>query len=127
MAEEAFAKASTIVDGEVVIPMTIRPDLPEGAMPVAYIKVSHIWKGNVEQNVAPVAYMSSCDLGLETKGQKVRVLLYNTGIFQADQEMNGGAAVHQQDAFNREIDRLVGSPRPGDFTEPGSPPLPEKQ
>jgi hypothetical protein len=126
MAEQAFAKATTIIDGEVVSPMTIRPDLPEGVVPVAWIKVSHTWKGQVEENVASVAYMSSCDLSLEIKGQKVRILLYNTGIFQADQEMNGHVAVYQQAEFNREIDRLVGSRRPTDFTEPGSPPPPEK-
>lgn len=127
MAAEAFAKATTIVDGEVVSPMTIREDLPEGVMPVAYIKVSHTWKGHVEENVAPVAYMSSCDLGLEIRGQKVRILLYGSGIFQADQEMNGFVAVYQRDAFNREIDRLVGIRRPTDFTDPGSPPPPEKR
>ena len=127
MAEEAFSKATTIVDGEVIIPMAFEPNRPEGTLPVAYIRVSHTWKGHVEQNVAPVAYLSSCDVGLETKGQKVRILLSGSGIFTADQFANGFHAVYEREAFNHEIDRLVGAPRPADFTQPGGPPPPEKQ
>src|SRR5207248_8006010 len=98
MAAEAFASATTIVDGEVISPMAIGPNLPDGVMPVAYIKVSHTWKGHVDENIAPVAYMSSCDLSLEIKGQKIRILLNGTGIFTANQETNGFAAVYEKDA-----------------------------
>jgi hypothetical protein len=126
MAEDAYKSATTVIDGEVVYPMWVGDGPPpDGLMPVAYIKVSHIWKGHVEDNIAPVAYMSSCDVSLENKGQKVRILLYGTQIFQADQDANGFAAVYQRDAFNREIDRLLGAPRPSDFIDPGSPPPPE--
>jgi len=121
MATEAVASATTIVDGEVVYPMWAGDGPPpDGLLPVAFIKVSHVWKGQVEDNIAPVAYMSSCDVYLGIKGQKVRILLYGTQIFQADQDANGFAAVYQHDPFNREIDRLLGAPRPADFTNPGS-------
>jgi hypothetical protein len=124
MAEEAFAKATTVVDGEVISPMAVEP--VEGTLPVALIKVTHTWKGRVDENIAPVAYASSCDISLEIKGQKVRILLNGTGIFTADQETNGRVAYEQGDEFDREIDRLVGAPRPADFTSPGGPPPPEK-
>jgi len=126
MAAQAYAQATTVVDGEVVVPMALDQNLPDGALPVAYIKVTHTWKGHVEDGIAPVAYVSSCNLGLESKGQKVRILLQGEGIFTADQSANGSEAVDEGDAFNREIDRLVGAPRPVDFTNPGGPPPPEK-
>jgi len=126
MAEDGFAKATTVVDGEVISPMFFGEKPSEGTLPVAYIKVFHTWKGHVQDDIAPVAYMSSCDIDLEIKGQKVRILLNGTGIFTADQETNGWVAYEQTDAFDREIDRLVGATRPADFTRPGGPPPPEK-
>jgi hypothetical protein len=122
MAQRAIASATTIVDGEVISPMAIGSELPEGALPVAYIKVLRTWKGKVEDDMAPVAYVSSCDLGLETKGQKIRVLLSGQGIFTADQENNGRHAVQQREAFDRQVDRILGAPRPADFTAAGTPP-----
>jgi hypothetical protein len=118
MAGAAFASSTTIVDGEVISPMAF--DQKDGTLPVAFIKVSHTWKGSVDDDIAPVAYLSSCDVELGVKGQKVRILLSGTGIFTADQDANGFAAVYQQDTFNREIDRLLGAPRPADFTDPGT-------
>ena len=130
MAARAFASATTIADGEVIAPMAAGLDLPEGTLPVAYIRVSRTWKGQIDSqydNVVPVAYLSSCDVFLGTKGQKLRILLNGTGIFTADQETNGWASVNEGDAFNREIDRLIGQPRPGDFTDPGEPPPVKKK
>jgi hypothetical protein len=129
IAERAVASATTIVDGEVISPMTMgddlltmRPDLREGVLPVAYIKVSRVWKGHVEyDDFAPVAYFTSCDIGLDIKGQKIRILLSGTGIFTADQSNNGWQTGDQHAAFNREIDRILASPRPADFSEPGIP------
>ncbi len=125
MAEQALASATTVIDGEVITPMFDGPP-PDGTLPVAYIKVSHTWKGHVEDNIAPVAYFSSCDIFLGTKGQKIRILLNGDGILTASQFNNGEEAFNEQDAFNREIDRLLGATRPADFTNPGGPPQPEE-
>lgn len=125
MAEEALASATTVVDGEVISPMLAEVP-PGGTLPVAYIKVSRTWKGHVEDDIAPVAYLSSCDVFLGTKGQKVRILLHGDGIFTADQLTNGAEAVYERAAFNREIDRLLGAIRPADFTDPGAALPPEK-
>jgi hypothetical protein len=87
---------------------------------LAYIKVLHTWKGSVQDGFAPVAYLSSCDVMLAAKGQRVRILLSGTGTFTADQEMNGASVIYEKDAFDREIDRLVGAVRPADFTDAGT-------
>ena len=57
MAAEGFARATTVIDGEVITPMATEP--VEGTLPVAYIKVTRTWKGQVDQNIAPVAYIST--------------------------------------------------------------------
>lgn len=125
MAKDAFAKATTVIDGEVIAPMAVGENAPEGTLPVAAIKVYQIWKGHIEDDIVLVAYVSSCDIGLVTKGQKVRILLSGTGIFTADQETNGWVAFEQTSDFDREIDRLVGATRPADFTRPGELPAPK--
>jgi hypothetical protein len=119
MAEDAFASASIIIDGEVISPMAVG-QVPDGTVPLAYIKVLHTWKGTVPDDFAPVAYLSLCDVTLAAKGQKLRILLSGSGIFTADQETNGASVMYEKDAFNREIDRLVGAARPADFTDPGT-------
>ncbi len=124
MAKQALASATTVLDGEVISPMFVGVP-PDGTLPVAAIKVSRAWKGHVEDDIVPVAYFSSCDVFLETKGQKVRILLSGTGIFTANQFANGAHAVYEKAAFNREIDRLLGALRAADFTDPGTLP-PEK-
>ena len=126
MAEQALSSATAVVDGEVVSPMFVGA-LPEGALPVAFIKVSRTWKGQVEDGIAPVVYASSCDVPLETKGQKVRILLNGSGVFTASQFANGAEAVYERTAFNHEIDRLLGAIRPADFRDPGAlPPAPKR-
>ena len=120
MAEQAFAKATTVIDGEVISPMALGENAPEGTLPVAAIKVYYTWKGHVEDDIALVAYVSSCDISLDTKGQRIRILLSGTGIFTAGQEANGSMAYEQRNDFDREIDRLVGAARPSaDFARPG--------
>jgi hypothetical protein len=97
-------------------------------MPVAYIKVSRVLKGQVEEDgVATVAYSTSCDIGLETKGQKFRILLSGMGIFTADQLINGAQAGDKAELFNQEVDRILGSSRPAGFVEPGAEPSLEKK
>lgn len=124
MAREAVASASAIVDGEVISPMMAGP-VPDGALPVAAIKVSRTLKGRLDDEIIPVAYFSSCDVALETKGQKLRILLSGDGIFTASQGENGFEAVYERAAFNREVDLLLGSSRPTDFVDPGAPAPPE--
>jgi hypothetical protein len=126
IAQEALTSSTTVIDGEVVTPMFDGENLPDGTLPVAYIKVSRTWKGSVDGGYATVAYFSSCDVHLGLPGQKLRILLNGTGIFTASQSANGVEAVYERDAFNRAIDRLLGATRPADFTDPGSPPPPEK-
>ncbi len=120
IADQAFDSSTTVVDGEVISAMST--SAPDGTLPVAYIKVSHTWKGHVDDDIAPVAYLSSCDVMLAIPGQKIRILLKGSGIFTADQLANGSEAVYERDDFNREIDRLLGLKRPADFTDPGLPP-----
>jgi hypothetical protein len=124
MAAAALSASTTVIDGEVISPMFF--PAPEGTLPVAYIKVSHTWKGQADDGFAAVAYFSSCDLPLVIKGQKVRILLNGTGIFTADAFANGAEAFEQRAVFNREIDRILGTPRAADFTDPGQPPPPER-
>jgi hypothetical protein len=125
LAAKAVASATAIVDGEVIVPMATGTDLPEGTLPVAYIKVEHTWKGRVEDDIATVALTTYCDVPLEVRGQRVRILLSGVGIFNAEQELNGWAAPSQTDAFNRAVDHILGAPRPKNFTDPGTPPPPE--
>ena len=130
MAARAYESATTVVDGEVISPMANQHDLPDGALPVAYIKIAHAWKGKVDSEsdgIVAVAYESSCDVFLGIKGQKLRILLSGTGIFTADQETNGWAATLNGDAFNRAIDQLIGQPRPLGFINPGEPPPSAKE
>ena len=124
MAEQALASASTVVDGEVIQPM-LWP-YPDGTLPVATIKVSHTWKGQIEGEIIPVTYLSSCDVALTVPNQKLRILLSGTGIFTASQFNNGAQAVYEGEAFKHEIDRLLGAFRPADFIDPGAIP-PEKK
>ncbi len=87
---------------------------PLGREPTAYLRVIRNWKGRVpEGRVVRLLHLSSCDVALQTKGQKVRLLLMGDGVFRAGLAMNGAAA--DQSVFNREIDRLAGQPRAGDM------------
>lgn len=115
MAQAAFNEATTIVDAEVMSPMRFGDHWKEGLTPTAYLKVHRTWKGKEPPalKLIPVVYLDSCDIALETKGQKVRVLLMGDGVFWAEQFLNGGASFDQS-RFNAEIDRMIGHARPKD-------------
>src|SRR5689334_7725477 len=95
LARKAFGSADLIIDGEVVSGMAVG-QLPDGSMPVAAIKILLVWKGQLSDDIIPVAYFSSCDIFLDTKGQQFRVLLNGNGIFTAGQGINGATASEQR-------------------------------
>lgn len=112
-AEQAFRRAGLVVDGEVVTPMAFGPDWKPGSVPAAQIRVTKTWKGKADEFIT-VVYLSSCDIVLDQKGQKVRILLSGESVFRTDQQMNGGAGGDQA-IFNAAIDDLIGDPRPANF------------
>ena len=123
-ARQAFSKANAVIDAEVTSPMLFGGAWKEGLTPIAYLKVLHAWKGNPPE-LLPVVYITSCDIGLLTKGEKVRLLLTGAGAYRAEQSLNG-FGVSNPTLFFREIDRLVGHPKGPGFTEvPGGPLPPE--
>ncbi len=110
-ARNDFRRASAVIDGEVVAPMTFGVDWKLGLTPIAYVRASKVWKGRVEREAVPIVYITSCDIGLVTRGEKLRILLTGDGVFRADQGMNGGGVAELR-AYNAEIDRLAGQRRP---------------
>lgn len=109
-ARDDFRRASAVIDAEVIAPMRFGPDWKSGLTPIAYLWASKTWKGRVQQDGVPIVYLTSCDIGLTAKGEKLRLLLTGEGIFRADQGMNGGGIVDLP-TYNAEIDRLVGRRR----------------
>jgi len=91
--------------------MTFGVDWKLGLTPIAYVRASKVWKGRVEREAVPIVYITSCDIGLVTRGEKLRILLTGDGVFRADQGMNGGGVAELR-AYNAEIDRLAGQRRP---------------
>lgn len=122
-----FRRASAVIDAEVVAPMTFGPDWKSGLTPIAYLKLTKIWKGQVKHDEVPIVYMTSCDIGLRTKGERLRLLLTGQGVFRANQGMNGGG-IADLSIYNSEIDRLVGKRRSPALTHfPGQLPLPVRR
>lgn len=109
-AQVDYKRAAVGIDAEVVSPMRFGSDWKSGLTPIAYLRVIKTWKGSVPQSEVPVVYISSCDIGLVAKGEKVRILLTGEGVFRADQNMNGGGVLNMK-AYQAEIDRLVGKRR----------------
>lgn len=109
-ANHDFRRASVAIDAEVVEPMGFGSEWKPGFTPIAYLRVMKVWKGKTQEEVVPVVYITSCDISLETKGEKVRILLTGEGVFQADQTMNG-AGVLDEETYQAEIDRLFGQKR----------------
>lgn len=109
-AREDFSRASAVIDAEVVEPMNLGADWKPGLIPIAYLKTLKALKGRVPQDLVPVVYVSSCHIALETKGERLRILLNGEGVFTADQSMNG-AAVQDCATYQDEIDRLAGGRR----------------
>lgn len=113
---EAYAQATAVIDAEVVVPMYMEPDVPEGLIPFAVLEVIGVFKGDIEiGDLVGVVFASTCDVSLETPKQKVRILLTGgAGLLRADQGING--TYLDGPAFDQEIDRLVGHARPKDYT-----------
>ncbi len=125
-AQSSFRNASAVVDAEVTSPMRFGADWKEGLVPMAALRVIRTYKGHITDDTIPVVYITSCDMALERKGQKVRILLLGNGVFRSDQGMNG-AAVSDLAEFNREVDRLVGQRRAPSFAKfPGEVAPPRK-
>lgn len=114
IAQAMFEQASLVIDAEVVSPMNSDFEWQEGLVPIAYLKVLHVWKGEAPVFLIPVVYIDSCSIDLTTKGQKIRILLEGKGVFSADMGMNG-ASVVDLSKFNSEIDRLIGQRRSDDI------------
>lgn len=126
-ARNDFRRASAVIDAEVVVPMTFGADWKPGLTPIAYLRASKVWKGRVDRDAVPIVYITSCDIGLVTKGEKLRILLTGDGVFRADQGMNGGG-VAELKTYNAEIDRLAGQRRPSAVAHfPGALPPPSRR
>lgn len=120
-ARAQYAKASAVVDAEVEQPMAFGPELKPGLMPMAILHVVHRYKGAPArgEDRIPLVNLSSCDIGLVKKGERVRILLTSgPELFRAVFSDNGPPVDRQdgQAEFNAEIDRLAGTPRPAGFS-----------
>jgi hypothetical protein len=116
-----------VIDAEVVTPMSFGSAWRPGLTPIAYLRILRTWKGRIQQDLVPVVYISSCDIGLETKGERLRILLKGEGVFTADQGMNGGG-VQDLTTYQAEIDGLAGRRRsPAMAHFPGAIPPPTKK
>lgn len=115
-AKSSFEESSAIIDAEVILPMDSGKNVQEGLAPIAFLRVIKSYKGEAGSDIVPVVYISSCDISLEEKGQRVRVLLVGNEVYRADQGMNG-AGVSDLAEFNRELDRLVGQRRVASFAQ----------
>ena len=126
-ARDDFKRASAVIDAVVVEPMKFGPEWKPGLTPTAYLKVLKVWKGHVGQELVPIVYITSCDIGLECKGERLRILLTGNGVFRADQGMNGGGIVDLS-TYQAEIDRLAGGQRPSTLMHfPGAIPPPTRK
>ncbi|RYF16313.1 MAG: hypothetical protein EOO77_12565 [Oxalobacteraceae bacterium] len=126
-ARDNFRRASAVIDAEVVAPMAFGRDWKPGLIPLAYLKPTKIWKGRVQHDNVPIIYLTSCDIGLRTKGERLRLLLIGEGVFRADQSLNGGGS-GDLSTYNAEIDRLVGKRRsPALARFPGDSQLPARR
>jgi hypothetical protein len=105
-AQASFRRASVVVDAEVISPMRFDANWKEGLVPMASLRIIRTYKGRVNDAIISLVYMTSCDISLEQKGQRVRILLLGDGVYRSDQGMNG-AAVSDLAEFNREVDHLV--------------------
>lgn len=126
-AREDFKQASAVIDAEVVETMRFGPEWKPGLTPIAYLRVLRVLKGKVEDDSVPIVYISSCDIGLANKGEKLRILLTGNGVFRAVQGLNG-AGLRDQTTYRAEIDRLAGHRRPPALMHfPGAVPLPTRK
>ena len=118
LAKRSYAAADAVVDASVDMAANTDPALM-GAMPLAVLKPIKVWKGNVSE-LFGVIELSSCDTLFDRKGSRYRILVsrVNDSLFTVDMAVNGLSA-SDQNAFDQEIDRLVGDQRPNDFSRVG--------
>lgn len=111
-AQSAFSKADSVVDAEVISPMTFGSAWKEGLTPMAVLRVLNTWKGpHKEDDFIFVIYLSSCDIGLQKAGEKIRIILSGGHeMYRAEQSSNGYGYARRP--YNVEIDRLVRRVRP---------------
>lgn len=108
------------------MPMNADTAWKSGFIPAATLKVIKLWKGHISGGMTLAVYVTSCDIFMERKGQRFRILLTGSDIFHADQGLNG-AAIRNLAIFNNEIDRIVGRPRPRTYAGfPGEEPPPRR-
>lgn len=107
--------------------MKFGADWKPGLTPIAYLRAFRVYKGRVHPDMVPLVYITSCDIGLATKGQKLRVLLSGEGVFRAEQSKNGGGIVDLA-TYEAEIDRLLGHRRSAGVTHfPGALTVPKQK
>lgn len=120
LARESYAKADVVADVVVEMPANLDPTIL-GAMPLAAIRPTKVWKGDL-RDLSVVAVLSMCDIPLDREGAHHRLVLKRLGsddwIFTADGSANGGST-RDRAVFNREIDRLIGTRRGPDIVNAG--------
>lgn len=110
-ARNDFSRSSAVIDAEVIQPMKFGADWKPGLTPIAYLRAIRVYKGRVHPDMVPVVYISSCDIGLAARGQRLRVLLSGEGVFRAEQGKNGGG-IADLPTYDAEIVRLLGRRKP---------------
>lgn len=111
-AQIAFSQTDSVIDAEVLSPMVLGSAWKDGLTPMAVLRVLSSWKGpHKKDDFVFVIFLSSCDIALQTKGEKIRILL--TGgheMYRAEQSFNGYGNARRP--YNVEIDKLVRRKRP---------------
>jgi hypothetical protein len=117
LARRAVDEADVIVDAVVAEPMA-RDQVP-GTISAAVLEVSHAWKGKTDPRILLI-YVSSCDIALMEKGERVRLLLRDRrdGVLSADQEPNGYFFHIEAESvkYGAALDAVIGKPRPSGTT-----------
>jgi hypothetical protein len=111
-AQVAFSQSDSVIDAEVLSPMVLGSALKDGLTPMAELRVLNSWKGlHKKDDVVFVIFLSSCDIALQTKGEKIRILLNGSHeMYRAEQSFNGYGNARRP--YNVEIDRLIRRVRP---------------
>lgn len=114
-ARAQYARASAVIDGEVIIPAKMLAD--KGQIPMAVLRVLARPKGPpvADGERLALVYFSSCDIALLREGERVRILIeQGIDLARALQGANGPPTAGEggQEEFNAEIDRIAGLPRP---------------
>lgn len=105
----AVRSASAIIDAEVE--GTGGADFETWVL----LKPLNVWKGKRQPSYR-VVYRTSCDIGYWRKGARYRVIL-NGGPRSYQASMTSNGILGDSRTFDREVDRLIGNPRPSSFVE----------